>query len=155
VFVEVSNQEARMANSAFNQHLLEEIIPSVLEKTNFVATEYYIGGFSLGGLAALYAAYEFPKKFSGVFACSPTPWSNKDGVPLPELFSLVSETPKLFYIDIGNLEDSLQKFHCNLPQSLLLHAKVEFSITPGGHDIIQWRDSTRKALPFFFNNKQQ
>ena len=53
--------------------LLEELIPSIPGDSDVGTRMYYIGGYSLAGLFALWAAYQ-THLFAGVAAASPSVW---------------------------------------------------------------------------------
>ncbi|MCA9956969.1 MAG: DUF3327 domain-containing protein [Anaerolineales bacterium] len=156
-------------NPAFNQFLVNEMLP--LLKANFKVSEdpaeTAVGGFSLGGLAAAFAAFQHPDIFGNVLAQGGffqwSPEMNLHGLAtdtrnpassnwLIRQFVKADRLPLRFHLDVGTYDFNGQpELHSNTLVANrhlrdVLQAKgheVDYVEFNGGHDFVGWR----RALP--------
>lgn len=86
-------------NEAFGDGA-KETLSWVLAEMRDAAKRYYIGGYSLAGLFALWAAYQ-TDKFEGVAAASPSVW-------FPGFVGYMKENPiraRVVYLSLGDREE--------------------------------------------------
>jgi len=146
--------------------LAEELLP-LLRSAYDLSDSVIVGGNSLGGLAAAFAALERPDVFGGVLSVSgsfwwgylPTPqgWG-KDDEPewLTRRYAEAPLGPVRFWIDVGRLETGASPLAPGIDQRAanrhlrtVLRAKgydVTYHEAPGGHDFATFRRSVVKGL---------
>ena len=146
--------------------LTEELLP-LLRSAYDLSDSVIVGGNSLGGLAAAFAALERPDVFGGVLSVSgsfwwgylPTPqgWG-KDDEPewLTRRYAEAPLGPVRFWIDVGRLETGASPLAPGIDQRAanrhlrtVLRAKgydVTYHEAPGGHDFATFRRSVVKGL---------
>jgi enterochelin esterase family protein len=151
---------------AMTRMLTGELLP-MLRSAYDLSGEVVVGGNSLGGLAACFAAYERPDVFGAVLSVSgshwwgflPTPegWG-KDGEPewLTRQYAAAPPAPVRFWIDAGRLETGASPLSPGVDQRAanrhlrtVLQAKgydVTYHEAPGGHDFATFRRSAVKGL---------
>jgi enterochelin esterase-like enzyme len=161
VIVRVSNpdqatrQHDLECNDNYTRFLTDELVPYI--RTNYHVTadpaQTLIGGYSLGGLAAMYAAFRHPEIFGLVLSQSGSFWYEPTGSEFAEPNWLAREfaksklLPLRFYVDAGVYEVDFSGEGGNvlIPNRELrdvLRSKgysvtyVEFA---GEHDPINWR----------------
>jgi enterochelin esterase-like enzyme len=122
-----------------------------------VATRRYIGGASLGGLAAIYAHLLHPSLFSGALAMSPSLWFTR-----PQLAALLHDQAppesSRIYLDCGGREGSsmwpaIEAFAHRLQTRGWRDARgahrLRLHFAPRGkHDEAAWRRRFPRALRF-------
>lgn len=111
-----------------------------------------IGGSSMGGLAALYAALDHPDVFGGAIAMSPSLWVGRG-----EMFRWVSErrVPRhvRLYLDGGGKERHMLEATARMAQLLSergagqVHVRAD---SRGSHDERSWRRRLLGALRYQF-----
>ncbi len=104
-----------------------------------------VGGVSLGGLAAAFAALERPDVFGNVLSQSGAFWWKPDEDSEPEWmarrFATSPRLPLRFYLDVGLMEPDAQ-LSSNRRLRDVLRAKgylVRYVEYNGAHDYISWR----------------
>lgn len=115
VMVLVDNEAARLEDLAnckkFADFMAEELVPWV--RKNYAvtskSTETTLCGYSAGGLAAAYVAFQHPELFGNVLSQSGAFWRGNEGgsQELEWLTAQFKNTPKRdlrFYIEVGALE---------------------------------------------------
>lgn len=123
-----------------------DLVPWVDETYRTIpdAAHRAIGGISLGGGAALFAAATRPDLFGVVGGHSPATGSTFDQV----LEGLPSNSGRI-WLDIGE-SDSLAESTTSLASSLKKEGvKVELEVNPGRHDDEYWRAHTADYLRFY------
>jgi enterochelin esterase-like enzyme len=161
---------ARMTEMAchppMTRMLTEELLP-LLRSAYDLSGEVVVGGNSLGGLAACFAAYERPDVFGAVLSVSGSHWWGflpgpegwgKDGEPewLSRQYAAAPLAPVRFWIDVGRLETGASPLSPGVDQRAanrhlrtVLQAKgydVTYHEAPGGHDFATFRRSAVKGL---------
>jgi enterochelin esterase-like enzyme len=116
-----------------------------------------VGGLSLGGLAAVYAAFRHPEVFGNVLSQSGSFWWFKDGDDEYEwLTRQIAASPRraiCFYLEVGLLEGARP----GAPSMVLANRHLRdvliakgYSVTyrpfAGGHDSICWRGTFGDAV---------
>ena len=151
---------------AMTRMLTGELLP-LLGSAYDLSGEVIVGGNSLGGLAACFAAYERPDVFGRVLSVSgshwwgyrPTPdgWG-KDDEPewLTRRYAEAPPAPTRFWIDVGRLETGTSPLSPGVDQRAanrhlrtVLRARghdVTYHEAPGGHDFATFRRSAVKGL---------
>lgn len=115
-----------------------------------------VGGFSLGGLAAVWTAFRHPDVFGNVLAQSDARMPRPDGLDVYEwLARQVEATPALpirFHLEEGNLRRPEALDAATLPfrhlQPVLTAKGYSFTVRPfvGGHHTSSWRVRLGDAL---------
>ncbi|GAB3975031.1 hypothetical protein GCM10029978_058110 [Actinoallomurus acanthiterrae] len=153
-------------HSATTRMLTDELLP--LLRSHYPLTgEVIVGGNSLGGLAAAFAAYERPDVFTAVLSTSGSHWWGyrpgpggwgMDDEPewLTRRFAAAPYKPVRFWIDVGRLETGASPLSPGVDQRAanrhlrtVLTAKgndVTFHEAPGGHDFATFRRSAVRGL---------
>ncbi|MGG2065606.1 alpha/beta hydrolase [Bacillus sp. S14(2024)] len=138
-----------------NLFLTKELFPWIQQRYHVNANPYHttIGGFSLGGLAAFYAALEYPDLFGNVLSMSGSVHWKKDNYTGPHpwienQFKRSSTLPLHIYMSAGELENK-PLLEANRRLSQVLKEK-EYQITyvefPGGHDELWWHKQFAQGL---------
>ncbi|MBP6506313.1 MAG: hypothetical protein KA257_02000 [Opitutaceae bacterium] len=166
VFVSVSTWEARWkecpCNPLFAQFINEELLPWLIKQHPLItaAPERALIGLSYTGLAAAYAALQYPASFTRVIAQSGSFWSNDCW--LVEQFRLRgTPLPTAFYLDVGSheTEENVQHKEDVLQvvsqidairrlRSVLLEQgyRIKYQEFDGGHDCLAWKKTLPAAL---------
>ncbi|HDR6312458.1 TPA: esterase family protein [Bacillus cereus] len=153
----VNRLEELTYNDTMNTFLTEELLPWIQAKyrVHQEANHTTIAGFSLGGLAASYAALQNPHIFGNVLSMSGSVHWKKDGYEnkIPWIENQIStihsnRTQPNFYIAAGELENKpLLTANRRLYKAL---KEKEYQITyeefQGGHDGIWWREKLFDGL---------
>ncbi|WP_139254694.1 DnaJ family domain-containing protein [Bacillus sp. NH11B] len=153
----VNRLEELTYNDKMNAFLTEELLPWIQAKyrVHQEAKHTTIAGFSLGGLAAFYAALQNPHIFGNVLSMSGSVHWKKDAyenkIPWIEnqISSINSNTSQPhFYIAAGELENKpLLTANRSLYKAL---KEKEYQITyeefQGGHDSVWWREKLFDGL---------
>jgi enterochelin esterase family protein len=179
VLVDTRANRARDLNCypPFDDFVAHELVPWVRERWRVSPDpgRTVIGGYSLGGLAAAYAALRHPGLFGAVLSQSGAFWHGGPGGPggpqghdgqaddgehewLARLFagrSPASDGPLRFYLDVGILEtkptddDGPTFLVANRHLRTVLRARgypVHYAEFVGGHEQLSWRGSLADAL---------
>ncbi|MFJ8220636.1 alpha/beta hydrolase [Bacillus cereus] len=153
----VDRLEELTYNDKMNSFLKEELLPWIQAKyrVHQEAKHTTIAGFSLGGLAACYAAVQNPHIFGNVLSMSGSIHWKKDGYEneIPWIENQISAidsnaTQHHFYIAAGELENKpLLTANRRLYKAL---KEKEYQITyeefQGGHDGVWWREKLFDGL---------
>jgi len=156
----------------FNQFLVEELIPWVRE--NYSVTRdpgrVVVGGASAGGLAAAYAAIEYPDVFGNVLSQS---GAFSFGRPGEEGFEWLAgqiasreQVAVRFYLDAGSLETKSLRPVGDAPNLIVANHRlrdvlqekgcfVHYHEFSGGHDYISWRGSFAEAILSLIGKMEQ
>lgn len=138
-----------------NMFLTKELLPWIQERYHVHADPDHttIGGFSLGGLAAFYAALQYPDIFGNVLSLSGSVHWKKENYEgshpwIENHFKRSSTLPLHIYMSAGELENkSLLEANRRLAQVLkekeYQSTYVEF---PGGHDVLWWHKQFAQGL---------
>jgi enterochelin esterase-like enzyme len=114
--------------------------------------EAVVGGLSLGGVAAAYAALRHPEVFGGVLSQSGAfQYRPEDPARLIRRFARSARLPVRFYMEAGLLEvnETPSLLHENRHLRDVLEAKgyaVTYSEFNGRHDAVCWRGSLSNGL---------
>jgi enterochelin esterase family protein len=147
----------------FTQFLAEELIPIVRQRYRGMGdpARVVIGGSSLGGLAAAYAALERPEVFGNVLSQSGAFWMPRDtSNPVQQEFIppktwLVDEfierppVPVRFWMEVSQFESAAKMLGPNRQLRDVLRAKgynITYQEVAYGHDYLHWRDSLAEGL---------
>lgn len=138
-----------------NMFLTKELLPWIQQRYHVHANPHHttIGGFSLGGLAAFYAALQYPEHFGNVLSMSGSVHWKKENYTeshhwIEDQFKRSSTLPVQIYMCAGQLENK-PLLEANRRLSQVLKEKeyqstyVEF---PGGHDVLWWRKQFADGL---------
>ncbi|EMY5505466.1 alpha/beta hydrolase-fold protein [Bacillus sp. FSL L8-0642] len=153
----VDRLEELTYNDKMNLFLTEELLPWIQTKyrVHQKANHTTIAGFSLGGLAAFYAALQNPHVFENVLSMSGSVHWKKDGyenqIPWIEnqISSIDSNTSQThFYIAAGELENK-PLLTANRRLYKVLKEKgyqITYEEFRGGHDGVWWREKLFDGL---------
>jgi enterochelin esterase family protein len=134
--------------------LTDELMPWVRQRLNVASDpmQTAVGGASIGGLGAAYAALQAPHIFGNVLSQSGSYWWRPEGDPEHEwLARQFAERPKLplrFYLNVGQLETvstpggGPTQLVVNRHLRDVLRAKgydVKYEEFLGGHTLLCWR----------------
>jgi len=159
-------------NSAFVDFVADELIQELreLQPAPLRPTRTIIGGFSYGGLAALWLAFRRPDVFGGVVASSPSMWwgpgvrlgldpngSSVNGEWLTAQYAGAEARDLRIWIDLGLLEIQELPFvgGINMLSSCarfrdVLTAKgydvIGYLEQPSGHEYLGWRNGLAHGL---------
>lgn len=164
VLVHQKERERELAGSEpFTRFLAEELMPWVQGRYRGTSdpTRVVVGGSSLGGLAATYAALERPDVFGNVLSQSGAFWLPRDPrdparrefVPreiwIAEEFLERPRAPVRFWMEVSRFESATKMLGPNRQLRDLLRAKgydVVYGEFHGGHDYLHWRGSLADGL---------
>jgi enterochelin esterase family protein len=164
ILVHAKKRISELGGSAkFTQFLAEELIPIVRQRYRGTSDtgRVVIGGSSLGGLAAVYAALERPDVFGNVLSQSGAFWMPRDvSDPVQQEFIppktwLVDEfieRPRVqvrFWMEVSQLESAAKMLGPNRQLRDVLRAKgynIAYRELFYGHDYLHWRDSLAEGL---------
>jgi enterochelin esterase-like enzyme len=141
--------------------IVERVLPAAHARLSlgYGPSRHFLGGSSLGGLAALYGHFRRPEVFGGALALSPSLWFRSRGV-----FEFVGSQPNPYrsriYLDSGKKEAGGRLATAVASMGELLSARgwsdrgdlrlmlrVE---AKGRHDEASWRRRLPRALRFAF-----
>ncbi|SCA99647.1 Uncharacterized protein BWINRA5_03064 [Bacillus mycoides] len=133
-----------------NTFLTEELLPWIQARYHVYQEKNHttIAGFSLGGLAAFYAALQNPHVFGNVLSMSGSVHWKKDGYE-NQISSIDSNTSQPhFYIAAGELENkplltANRRLYKALKEKGYQNTYEEFQ---GGHDDVWWREKLFDGL---------
>ncbi len=151
-----------LLHSPFNDFLAQELVPWTRERYHVTANpaQTIVGGSSAGGLAAGFAALEYPGVFGNVLSQSGAfRWATQDKEPewLTRQFAIRDKLPLKFYIEAGTLEVISLLALGGGPNLVIanrhirdvLQAKgypVHYAEFAGGHDYLCWRGTFAGGL---------
>jgi len=163
---ETRNRELA-CDDTFADYLSEELVPFIQANfnTSREPSKTAIGGYSLGGLAASYAAFRHPNAFGMVLSQSGSYWfepSHKEFAEpnwLARQFAEYEKLPLRFYLDAGSNELDLRGDGSGIlvPNRQfrdVLKAKgyeVLYDEFAGDHDYINWRGTLADGLIYLFD----
>jgi enterochelin esterase family protein len=157
----IDGQDRRMVellcNKDFNRFLVDELLPQVRGQVNITndPAETIIVGSSAGGLAATFAAYEFPEVVGNVISQTGAYRLGGPGRPecwLIRQFVKSERLPLKFYLDVGLFEDKgqgISSLRVVRHMRDVLEAKgypVAYAEHSGGHDYVVWRQTLVDGL---------
>jgi enterochelin esterase-like enzyme len=153
-------------SAEFANFLATEIAPFM--RKNYNATEMAksvaVGGSSLGGLAATFAALKHPEVFGNVLSQSGSFWWKPEDQSEPEwLTKQFVNSPKLnirLFLEVGLMEDGAtltgpSMLDTNRRMRDVLVAKgygVRYQEFNGGHEYLNWRGSFADGLIYLFGD---
>jgi enterochelin esterase-like enzyme len=170
VLVHARAREPELGGSAeFIQFLAEELMPLVRRRYQGAGDPAHvvIGGSSLGGAAAAYAALERPDVFGNVLSQSGAFWLPRDVRDpvrqefIPPRTWLIDEyierprVPVRFWMEVSPFESPAKMLGPNRQLRDVLRAKgyvVTYREFPSGHDYLHWRDSLADGLISLLGN---
>lgn len=169
--VVTSTSGVRLTHGLYESYFLRELIPEIERKYDLhpAASERYIGGYSLGGYAALRIGLAHPELFSRIGAHSPTLFIDSLPDKVATQFMYPSEElraqrdPLLFpleakalagtrvYIDMGAFD--INRHACELMQRRLGDSGVasELHILDGSHGPAYWEAHMPEYLEFYMS----
>ncbi|MFE1243442.1 alpha/beta hydrolase-fold protein [Fictibacillus sp. NPDC058756] len=148
-------------NHDFIKFLSNELVPWVRNKYNVSKDpkDNIISGFSLGGLASFFAAFNHPEIFGNVLSLSGSVHWKKEGyegeIPwMLQSFKDNKTLPIKVFMEAGILENKpLLDSNKNLHK--ILKSKgydVQYNEFLGGHDDIWWQNELPQGLKYLLNN---
>jgi enterochelin esterase-like enzyme len=151
VFVGTTNRGAELQCSAdFSNFVAKELIPWARQDFHAAndPARTIIGGSSLGGLAASYAALTHGDVIGNVLSLSGSYWwTPKDDAEPEWLTRQFVESPKLplrFFVSVGSMEERASQLVTNRHFRDVLSAKgyaIRYHEFNGAHDYLNWRGS--------------
>jgi enterochelin esterase family protein len=162
-----SRQRDFVCRAEYTRFLVEELIPWVQRASaSELASSHLLVGLSLSGLAALFAAVDYPQVFSHVLAQSPSTWWNDEWfvrrcresrAPLGRVWLSVGDLetdenvthPPTPLIQVVSQLDSCQRLAAVLAARC---TKFAFNTFHGGHSMECWREELPEALGFLLGN---
>ncbi|KKZ93109.1 hypothetical protein B4147_2345 [Bacillus wiedmannii] len=146
----VDRLEELTYNDKMNTFLTEELLPWIQARYHVYQEKNHttIAGFSLGGLAAFYAALQNPHVFGNVLSMSGSVHWKKDGYE-NQISSIDSNTSQThFYIAAGELENKpLLTADRRLYKALKGKGyRITYEEFQGGHDGVWWREKLFDGL---------
>ena len=161
-----SNKEL-VCYDPFFAYLSDELVPFIRERYNTSRdpSKTAFGGYSLGGLAAAYAAFRYSEIFGLVLSQSGSYWYEPTGAEYDEpnwlarQFAEHKKLPLRFYMDAGKNEVDVNGtgrgiLFTNRQLRDVLLAKdypVFYREFPGDHDYINWRGTLADGLMALFD----
>jgi enterochelin esterase-like enzyme len=148
-------------NNDFNKFLSNELVPWVRNKYNVSKNpkDTIIFGFSLGGLASFFAAFNHPEIFGNVLSLSGSVHWKKEGykgeIPwMLQNFEVNEALPIKVFMEAGILENKpLLESNKNLYKILKSKGyEVLYNEFLGGHDDIWWQNELPQGLKYLLNN---
>lgn len=142
----VRTQELK-CDPQFADFSARELVPWARENYHATATpeKTVVAGSSLGGLAAIYGAFEHPDVFGSVISLSGSFWWKPAGGSEAEwLTNLVRTSPRLplhFYLEVGLMESQPMQIDTNRRMRDALIEKgypVGYLEYDGGHSFLTW-----------------
>jgi len=125
-------------NHDFANSLVNEVIPFVNERypLSEINTDYVISGFSYGGLAAIYVAFEYPDKIKHVLSLSGSVHYGKDDEHELMIKRIAFTEPRdiVMKLNVGKLEG---EYHWNSPawaNQLVSHRHLVTILKMKGYD---------------------
>ncbi len=157
--LEVRNVELS-CHPPFVDFLVDELLPWVRQRYHVTADpgRTTVGGFSLGGLTAAFAALRRPDVFGNVLSQSGSFWWKPKDDPEPEwLTRQLAVSPKVpvrFYVEVGVLENGPKN---EGPSMLMVNRHLRDVLTAKGYEVIyrefsgdhqstSWRGTLADAL---------
>ena len=145
-------------NDKFVDIIVKEIMPWVRENYNisYKADKGVIGGYSLGGLTALYLGLKHSEVFGNVLSESGSCWYKPEnckdgeiGCWLGNEFKVIDKLPLKFYLNVGVLEGKETMIDTHIIFKDILTEKgydVEFEYFNSGHDFLCWGETLAIGL---------
>lgn len=154
--LDVPTRMAEMTpNDEFVAFLIEELVPWASRHAAVTSSpeRTVIGGQSLGGLTAAYAAMRAPERFGNVLAQSGSFWW-MNGSPYDEHAEWLTHQvaaherlPLRFVVEVGLFEEALLAPTRHLRDVLVARGyPLAYREYCGGHDLACWRSSLPEAL---------
>lgn len=137
-------------NKKYIDFLVKEMLPSIKKKYRINEQDIAIGGVSLGGLNAAFAAYLYPEVFKKAAIMSPAFWYK------PEIFELwkgVDDPKYNIYLSTGTINDAQEDADRFLEIISGKNIKYQYDQINQGHSWGNWKKLTDDMLIFFYGNK--
>ncbi len=153
-------------NPAFVKMLVTELIPEVRAQYPIADEPVTVGGASYGGLAAAFAALEYPDVFGGVISQSGSFWwkpqASADWQWLIDQYARAAPAQTRYFLEVGLMETGTpggrpSMLASNRRMRDVLRArncKMAYSEFNGDHSDLNWRGSFADALIFTFGSRQ-
>ncbi len=145
-------------NDKFVQFTATELLPWIQKRWNVTRDPHktIVGGYSMGGSAAAFAAMRRPDVFGKVLSQSGAFWEGEGNTKWEFLASQFESSPKLplrFFLEAGVLEDTSEDgptlLAANRHLVRILKTKgytVTYEEMGGTHEPVHWRDTFPEAL---------
>lgn len=166
VFIEADKERGNnlKCNEKYTEFLGKELTNYIKSLYNISSdsSKNVIGGYSLGGLEASYAAFMYPYVFGNVISQSGSYWYNKDDdchddIWINRLISSKHKENINFYINVGKIEPKKTMIDSNLKfknKLIELGYNVYFEFFNSGHDYLCWGETLGVGLENLFNRKR-
>jgi len=157
-------------NPAFPKFLAQELLPWLrrLYRVRAEPTRIVLAGSSMGGVAAVYAAYRYPGRFGAVLAQSgaflaPIMGGTAEGPTLMERLARAPPRPTRFYLDAGTHETIVPPREVGSLLGGARHMRdvlvsrgyqLRYAEFEGGHDYACWRGTLADGLLFLLGTKR-
>lgn len=151
------------SHGPYESYIATELVPQLQARHGMGATNTFVGGLSMGGYAALNAAFDHPDLFSGVGALSPAFFVNPpadrewiyQGVGRRSLYDAVTAGAadgKHIFLGYGDTDYAWIKQATARLADSLAGAGIEAPpvIVPGGHETATWRQLAAPMLEALF-----
>lgn len=145
--------------SAYARFLIEELKPLIDQRyrTQTQASATSVGGSSLGGLASLWLAVNYPQTFGAALVVSPSVWWDERAIlgDVMRHFQFAKTRPRI-WLDVGLLEgkeavDDVRALHVVLTQLGWDASSLHYLEQPdGAHDEASWAKRVQGMLVFLY-----
>jgi enterochelin esterase family protein len=159
VLVHNATPSSRVSEYPCHQGFPDFLADELLPKLGLAPGDAVVGGYSLGGLAACWAAYARPDVFGSVLALSASLWWGPEGEPewLTRRLATAELTQLRFWIEVGSLEHAPLAETDGLTMLAVArrlrdtvrasgHVLAGYRERPGGHDFVNWRRGLPEGL---------
>lgn len=160
LFVDAENKRGRdlVFSDKFVTFLGDELVPWAIksQELKVTADTTLIGGASLGGLTAAYAAQQKPQTFGNVLSQSGAFWRKRPDTPqtesshgaLPGEIASRDKQPIRYYLEVGRFEAASMIENNRRLRDILREKGNEITYVEynGGHDHFNWRVSVGDGL---------
>lgn len=141
-------------SSAFVAALHEELLPALVDgRQRFAPERTILGGASLGGLTAAYAAMRLPQRFGLVYSQSGSFWwptvkdPREEPAWLNRCFAALPKLPLRFRLEVGLHEHVMLGATRHLRDVLVAKGyEISYEEIDGGHDRLWWAASLPRGL---------
>lgn len=141
-------------SSAFVDALHEELLPALVDgRERFAPERTILGGASLGGLTAAYAAMRLPRRFGLAYSQSGSFWwptvrsAREEPAWLNRCFAALPRLPLRFRLEAGLHERVLLGATRHLRDVLVAKGyELSYEEVDGGHDRLWWAASLPRGL---------
>lgn len=138
--------------AAYGRFVIEDVVPYVAEQFGARATDIAMGGSSLGALAALVTARQFPGRIGRLLLMSPSVWWDRR-VILTRLKRVPLHGKTRVWLDIGLHEGAASLRHARALRDVLARqaSALHYLEDPAGaHREVDWARRLPAALSWLF-----